>query len=92
MLYEQAHPNLPSVKHDCLYWEFHETDQIAVRMGDWKLVVKKGVPHHYNLAEDIHEDHDMAALHQDIVQQMMDIIRKEHRENAMFPITLSYKE
>ena len=51
-----------------------------------------GVPHHYNLAEDIHEDHDMAALHQDIVQQMMDIIRKEHRENAMFPITLPYKE
>ncbi|WP_418943238.1 arylsulfatase [Phocaeicola plebeius] len=84
--------NEKQLKHDCLYWEFYETDQIAVRMGDWKLVVKKGVPHHYNLAEDIHEDHDMAALHQDIVQQMMDIIRKEHRENAMFPITLSYKE
>lgn len=24
-------------KHDFLYWEFHETDQIGVRMGDWKL-------------------------------------------------------
>ena len=22
-------------KHDFLYWEFHETDQIGVRMGDW---------------------------------------------------------
>ena len=28
-------------KHDFLYWEFDETDQIGVRMGDWKMVVKK---------------------------------------------------
>ncbi|MBR5062063.1 MAG: arylsulfatase, partial [Prevotella sp.] len=26
-------------EHDFLYWEFHETNQIGVRMGDWKLVV-----------------------------------------------------
>ena len=31
-------------KHDFLYWEFDETDQIGVRMGDWKMVVKKGTP------------------------------------------------
>ena len=37
-------------KHAFLYWEFHETDQIGVRMGDWKLVVKKGEPHLYDLA------------------------------------------
>ncbi len=30
-------------KHEYLYWEFHETDQMAVRMGDWKLVVKKKI-------------------------------------------------
>lgn len=30
-------------KHDFLYWEFDETDQIGVRMGDWKMVVKKGL-------------------------------------------------
>ena len=23
-------------KHDFLYWEFDETDQIGVRMGDWE--------------------------------------------------------
>ena len=28
-------------EHEFLYWEFNETDQIAVRMGDWKMVVKK---------------------------------------------------
>ena len=42
-------------KHDFLYWEFDETDQIAVRMDDWKMVVKKGTPFLYNLKTDIHE-------------------------------------
>ena len=32
-------------KHDFLYWEFDETDQIGVRKGDWKLIVKSGIPH-----------------------------------------------
>ena len=54
-------------KHDFLYWEFHETDQIGLRMGDWKLVVVRGVPRLYDLATDIHEDHDVAAQHPDIV-------------------------
>ena len=57
-------------KHEFLYWEFHETDQIGVRMGDWKLVVKKGEKYLYNLAEDIHEDVNVAAQHPDIRQQI----------------------
>jgi arylsulfatase A-like enzyme len=75
-------------QHDFLYWEFHETDQIGVRMGDWKLVVKQGTPYLYNLAEDIHEDHDVAAQHPDLVERMKDIIRREHRPNDLFPVTL----
>ena len=75
-------------KHDFLYWEFHETDQIGVRMDDWKMVVKKGIPHLYNLATDIHEDNDVAAQHPDIVRRMKDIIRTEHRPSADFKITL----
>ena len=75
-------------KHDYLYWEFHETDQIAVRMGDWKLVVKKGIPHLYDLSSDIHEDKDISADHPDIVQKMVDIIKKEHRDNEYSKITL----
>lgn len=75
-------------EHDYLYWEFHETDQIGVRMGDWKLVVRKGTPHLYNLAEDIHEDNDVATSHPDIVKQMKDIIRKEHRPSELFKVTL----
>jgi arylsulfatase A-like enzyme len=60
-------------KHDFLYWEFHETDQIGVRVGDWKLLVKKGTPYLYDLANDVHEDHDIAAAHPDIVKQMKEI-------------------
>lgn len=75
-------------KHDFLYWEFHETDQIGIRMDDWKMVVKKGVPKLYNLATDIHEDHDVAAEHPEVVKQMKNIIKREHRHNDNFPITL----
>ncbi len=75
-------------KHGYLYWEFHETDQIAVRMGDWKLVVIKGIPHLYDLASDIHEDHDISTEHPDIVKKMTDIIYREHRESGLFKVTL----
>lgn len=75
-------------KHDFLYWEFEETDQIGLRQGDWKMVVKKGVPELYNLAEDIHEDHDIAAEHPELVKSMVEIIRSQHTDNPLFPITL----
>ena len=57
-------------------------------MGDWKLVVIKGVPHLYDLASDLHEDHDIASSHPEIVRQMTDIIYREHRESDLFKVTL----
>lgn len=75
-------------QHDFLYWEFHETDQMAVRMGDWKLVVIQGVPRLYHLATDIHEDHDIADRHPDIVRRMVDIIYQQHTDNPLFKVTL----
>ncbi|MCC8118266.1 MAG: arylsulfatase [Bacteroidales bacterium] len=74
--------------HDFLYWEFDETDQIGLRQGDWKLIVKKGVPELYNLAEDIHEDHNVAAEHQEIVERMVEIVRREHTPNPYFHVTV----
>ena len=74
--------------HDHLYWEFHETDMLGVRKGDWKLVVHRGQPALYNLAEDPHEDHDLAARHPDLVRLLIDIIYEEHTDNPLFPITL----
>ena len=78
-------------RHPHLYWEFAEINQIAVRRGDWKLVVIKGVLHLYNLKTDLHEDHDLAAEHPAIVQQLVDIIHQEHVDSPLFPITLSLK-
>lgn len=75
-------------QHPYLYWEYSETDQFGVRWNDWKMVVIKGVPHLYNLATDIHEDHDVAAEHPDIVNQLVGYIHHEHRNSTMFPITM----
>lgn len=75
-------------RHDFLYWEFHETDQLAVREGDWKMVVIKGVPHLYNLSTDLHEDHDVAAEHPDRVKKMVEIIKSQHTPSQYFKVTM----
>lgn len=76
------------LEHPFLYWEFDETNQIGVRMGDWKMVVKKGVPSLYDLQTDLHEDHDVAAAHPDIVQKMIGIIHAQHTNNPNFFVTI----
>lgn len=75
-------------QHEFLYWEFEETDQVAVRMGNWKMVSKGGVPHLYNLTEDLHEDNDIAAAHPDIVRQMVEIAHSQHTESPYFKVTM----
>lgn len=75
-------------QHDFLYWEFCETDQIALRQGDWKLFVEKGECHLYNLADDIHEDHDLAAQYPERVEAMKQIIFEQHIDNPYFKVTL----
>ena len=75
-------------QHDFLYWEFGETDQIAVREVDWKLVVKRGTPYLYNLKDDIHEDKDVAVFYPQQVRRMIDIIYREHTPSEHFKVTL----
>ena len=48
--------------------------------------MKKGTPFLYNLATDIHEDHDIAAGHPDIVKQMKEIIRTQHTPGSIFAV------
>ncbi len=74
--------------HDHLYWEFHETNMIGVRKGNWKLVVNKGVCQLYDLANDVHEDNDLAAKYPEIVNGLKEVIKKEHVESPMFRVTL----
>ena len=75
-------------KHDHLYWEFHETDMLGVRRGDWKLVVQHGKPALYNLRKDPHEDHDLSAEHPALVRKLVRKIYEDHTDSPLFPITL----
>jgi arylsulfatase A-like enzyme len=75
-------------EHDFLYWEFHETNMMGLRMKDWKLVVKNGACALYDLATDVHEDNDVAAQHPEIVAKMKEVIREQHTHSAMFGVTL----
>ena len=75
-------------EHEYLYWEFHETDMLGVRMGNWKLVVQRGNCRLYDLANDIHEDNNVAAQYPEIVQQMKDIIKREHTDSSLFRVTI----
>ncbi len=75
-------------QHDHLYWEFHETQMLAVRRGDWKMVVQRGQCRLYDLATDLHEDNDVAAQHPQTVEELKAIIRSEHTDSRIFPITL----
>lgn len=75
-------------RHEYLYWEFHETDMMGLRMGDWKLVVNGGTCYLYDLSVDLHEDNNVAPLHSDIVGKMKDIIKKEHVHSNLFSVTL----
>jgi arylsulfatase len=75
-------------QHDHLYWEFHETDMLGVRQGDWKLVVQHGRCALYNLARDPHEDHDEAVKHPGIVRRLIQKIYEDHTDSPLFPITL----
>ena len=75
-------------QHHHLYWEIAEGNMIGVRMGNWKLVVKKGECSLYDLATDLHEDHDLSAEYPEILQQMKDIVKKEHVDSPIFHVTV----
>ena len=76
------------VKHEYLYWEFNTTQMLAVRKGDWKLVVQNGQSRLYDLANDLHEDRDVASRNPKVLNELKSIIRKEHVDNPTFPITM----
>ena len=65
-------------EHEFLYWEFHETNMMALRMGNWKLVVQNGNCRLYDLVTDLHEDNDLASQYPEIVNKMKEIIKREH--------------
>ncbi len=75
-------------QHEFLYWEFHETNMMGLRMGNWKLVVKNGSCSLYDLATDVHEDTNVASKYPEVVSKMKDIIKREHTDSQLFKVTL----
>lgn len=77
-------------QHDYLYWEFHEQKgKQAVRQGRWKAIrlnvgTDTPVTELYDLETDIHEDHNVAAEHPEIVRRLEQLIDKSHTESDLF--------
>ncbi|MBD8489510.1 arylsulfatase [Echinicola sp. CAU 1574] len=75
-------------KHDFLYWEFPAYDgQQAVRMGKWKGIRKDIFKDNmeielYDLEADPQEQDNVAAAHPEIVDQIQEIMKKEHHSST----------
>ncbi|MBW3596125.1 MAG: sulfatase [Planctomycetes bacterium] len=73
---------------EAIFWHYpHYSNQggvpgAAVRAGDWKLIERfeDGRVHLYNLAEDIGEQHDMAADHPDRVADLRNRLHRWYKE------------
>jgi arylsulfatase len=81
-------------KHEYLYWEFAAYGgQQAVRQGNWKAIrqnmLKKSNKNPlqtelYDLANDIGEQHDVAAQHPDVVARMNAIMKRARTPSELF--------
>jgi len=81
------------VKHDYLYWEFHEGGgKQAIRQGDWKAVRlnvstnPNGPIELYNLVKDPGEKQNLAGQFPDRVKKMGQLMRESHQPSALFPL------
>ncbi len=75
--------------HDFMYWEFHERGfQQAVRMGQWKAVrLSKEAPLElYDLPDDPHEQHNVAAGHPDVIAKIEKYLTTARTESARWPV------
>jgi len=54
--------------HNQLFWRFGA--QSAARVGNWKLVNQGAGPAVYDLATDVHEDHDLSAERPDKLREL----------------------
>ena len=76
-------------EHKFLYWEFHEQrGRQAVRVGDWKLIRQpingKTKVELFNISQDIHEDHNLAAMYPAKVTELVTIMDNARSESPIF--------
>lgn len=82
---------LEQPEHDYLYYDFYEKQGTqAVIQDDWKLISlqvnapKKTHYELYNLKTDPKEQHNVAVLHPDRVEQLKALIKQAHTKNPIF--------
>ena len=56
---------------------------MALRMGNWKLVVQNGNCSLYDLVTDTHEDNNLASQYPEIVNEMKSILLREHTQSSI---------
>ncbi len=78
-----------------MFWVYPEYGgQVAVRIGDYKLMRQKlatkkpGEWEVYDLSKDIGEMNDIAAGKAELIKQAEELLRREVSENANFPLTI----
>jgi len=86
-------PIWAQIKHEFLYWEFHEQGKKqAVRWGNWKgvrLNVAKnpdGPIELYNLKDDIGEQHNVADQHPQIVAKIEKYMKASRTPSEHWPL------
>ena len=80
-------------RHDALYWEFTEQKgKRSLRQGDWKIVQtnvsteEPKAPELFNLADDLEEQHNVAAEHPALVETLVKLMDQSHAQNADYPL------
>ena len=89
----------PQPERAFLYRESPGYDgQQCVRVGNWKALrrnlnpgpkamdQKPGAIELYDLAADPREEHDVAALHPDVVARLKNVLEREHVPSELFPL------
>lgn len=80
-------------EHPYLYWEFNGSgSRQSLRMGNWKAV-RNGLKDNqhapielYNIKDDLHEDHNVAAANPEIVKTILKHMNEAHVKSAEFPL------
>ena len=66
-----------------LFWRVPRRDQMAVRLGDWKLVSDGGELLLFSLPTDPGERRDLAAEHPDVVRRAVELLEAWEQEVAI---------
>lgn len=79
------------IKHDYLYWEFHEKGgRKAIRKGDWKLVqynvlnMEQTSTELFDLSKDIGEEKNVAEENPEIVEELIKLMNSARTDSEVF--------